>query len=145
MSIKKKIIIRIAIGALSVFMLLFGVLVYHLYQVTHKPGYGDVGLQMARIDFKQPLDSLQANNARNIVATLPGIKYAFINKESGMLVYSYAANQQNSLNVYNTLISKVNYKAERYVVSTEQSKTGCPILDDKNSFSSKLTKLIAKL
>ncbi len=145
MSTRKKIIIRIAISALSIFFILFGVLVYHLYQVTHKPGYGDVGLQMARIDFKEPLDSLQANNVRNIVATLPGVKYAFINKESGMLVYSYLAKEQNSLNVFNTLTSKVNYKAERFVVSAEKAKTGCPVIDDKNSFSSKLTKLIAKL
>ena len=100
---------------------------------------------MARIDFKEALDGTKANKARNIVACTPNVSYAFINIQSGMLVYSFDAKNQTSLNVYNNLKSKLDCNAERYIVSAEQAKTGCPVLDNKNSFSSKLTRLIAKL
>jgi len=62
---------------------------------------------MARIDFKEALDGTKANKARNIVACTPNVSYAFINIQSGMLVYSFDAKNQTSLNVYNNLKSKL--------------------------------------
>ncbi len=141
----KKTIKRALIFTLSIFFVLFFVLIYHLYQVTHKPEYKDQGLQMARINFKSNIDSIKANEIRSDVNKISGVNYSYMNVADDILVYSFNPKVQNSLNVYSIIKNKFEFEMERYIVTPEQANTGCPVLNDKNSFRSKLVNILAKL
>ena len=79
--------IKIALGSIfGIFLILFVVLVVHI--ATAKPLVVDnATLQISRIDFKEPIDSLKAKEIHRNLKSIPGVKTDRLNKETGVLVF----------------------------------------------------------
>ena len=135
---------KIVIYFFSILLLLFGVLVIHIYLVTKPCNNHEVMRQLSRIDFKQEIDSTEANKIRSFVGHLDGVQSTHFNVPDHVLVYTYVVGKQTSLNVYNQLMDFGHYKAERYIVDAATAKTGCPAMDN-NSFSYRLSSYVSKL
>jgi len=68
-----------------------------------------------------------------------------LNKETGVLVYFHDNRINNSENIFNLLLAKGNYKAERFTISNETaSKKVCPVMNT-NSFSYKFSRGIQRI
>ena len=134
----------IAGSVLGTFALLFIVLVVHI--ATAKPVTIDnATMQISRIDFKEPIDALKAKEIHRNLMAIPGVKTDRLNKETGVLVFFHDNRIANSEKIYNELMSKGNYKAERYVISADlASKKVCPAMNT-NSFSYKFSRGIQRI
>lgn len=134
----------IAGSILGTFTLLLIVLVAHI--ATAKPVKIDnATLQISRIDFKQPIDSIVAKEIHRHLKSIPGVKNDRLNKETGVLVYFHDNRINNSENIFNLLLAKGNYKAERFTISNETaSKKVCPVMNT-NSFSYKFSRGIQRI
>src|SRR5690606_15623633 len=125
MKISKK--LKIAVGSIfMIFFLLFLILVVHI--ATAKPLVVDnASLQISRIDFKEPIDSLKAKEIHRNLKSIPGVKTDRLNKETGVLVYFHDIKVADSKTIYDKLMAMGNYKAERFVLPKElENKTACP-------------------
>lgn len=140
---KRKNFIKISIGIFSILLLLFSVLVIHIYMVTRHPNSDKRDRQLSRIDFKVKVDSLEANKIRAFVSRLEGVESTFFNVKDGILIYTYEVGKQNSENVYHKLMQSGNYQAERFIVDKEEAVNGCPVINDKKSITAHLTSYIA--
>src|SRR4051812_34553632 len=110
---KKQKFLKIALWTTSIVATLTAVLIIHIYLVTRTADYPNKTLQLSRIDFKQPVSGAEVQKIQAFVQRLPGVNNAMFNSDTGILIYTYANDQQTSLNVYNQLISAGHYKAER--------------------------------
>ncbi len=143
MKISKK--FKIAIGSVLAFStLLFVVLVVHI--ATAKPIVIDnASLQISRIDFKEPLDSIKAKEIHRNLKKIPGVKTDRINIETGALVFFHDLKVADSKTIYDKLIAMGNYKAERFVLPKElENKTACPVMSE-DSFSYKFSRGIQRI
>ena len=128
---------KIAAGAIGLLSILLLALCVHIYMVTHKPKTPFELTQLSRIDFKQKIDSVEANNIRAFVASQVGVKSSYFNVKDGILVYTFLSDKQNSLTIFNKLMTHGHYKAEPYIVSKSASNNGCPAgFGSQSSFSS---------
>ncbi len=119
-------------------------LVGHIY-LTTKPNYdGHANLQLSRIDFITPLDSATANKIKGLVGSLPGVKSTYFNIPTGALVYTFNPETQTSAHVYSLVMAAGNYRAEKYVVSKNDLKGGCPVMS-RNEVGRRLSMYFAKL
>ena len=142
---KTKKILKIAFGSiLGIFLILSTVLVVHI--ANAKPLVVDnASLQISRIDFKEPIDSLKAKEIHRNLKSIPGVKTDRINLETGVLVYFHDMKVANSEYVYNKLVALGNYNAERYVLPQElANKTACPVMSE-DSFSYKFSRGIQRI
>jgi len=143
MKINKK--VKIAIGVvLGVFVMLFAVLVIHI--ATAKPVVIDnASLQISRIDFKESIDSLKAKEIHRNIKSISGVKNPKFFLGKNVLVYYHDMKIANSEQVFNQLMSKGNYKAERLIIPIDiASKKVCPVMND-NSFSYQFSRGIQRI
>jgi hypothetical protein len=142
---KKGKFLKLLIWSGSAFLVFIAVLVTHIYLVTRISKNQDERVrQLSRIDFKQNIDTQEADKIRAFVNGLSGVENSYFNLDNDILVYSYLVEKQNSFNVYNKLIAFGNYKAVRYVVNETNAQSGCPIGTDKTSISYKIAAYISK-
>ncbi|MCG2612240.1 hypothetical protein LZZ90_12060 [Flavobacterium sp. SM15] len=129
---------------LGTFILLFIILIVHI--ATAKPiAYDNATLQISRIDFKETIDSVKAKEIHRNLKAIPGVKNDRLNIKTGVLVYFHDNRIVDSKTVYEQLIVKGPYKAERYVISEElATKKVCPIMNT-NSFSYKFSRGIQRI
>jgi uncharacterized membrane protein YukC len=131
---------KIAVSILGVLVLFSGILVYHIYVVTQKQNDFRTSRQLSRIDFTQPIDSIEATQLRYFVAQLPGVESTYFNYANNILVYTYFPEKQSSEAVYAAVMKQGKYTAQKYIVSETDLTKGCPAIG-KNSFSYRLTSL----
>lgn len=141
----KKLILRSLTALCGLLVIGFGVLVIHIYQVTHKPKTDYEKRQMARIDFLEPIDAKQAADIQTFTRSLPGVDHTFFNQQNGILVYSFINDKQTSANVFKQLTQHLPVKAKPYTVSEEDLMAGCPAVGSKNTLRYKLSHFIAQL
>ena len=137
--------IKIAAGSIVVvFLILFTVLVVHI--VTAKPvQYDNATMQISRIDFKEPIDSLKAKEIHRNMKSIAGVKNTKFFQEKNVLVYYHDSKIVNSEKVFNELMAKGNYKAERLVIPVNiASKQVCPVMDE-SSFKYKFSRGIKRI
>jgi hypothetical protein len=142
---KKRKIIKITLISLSVFFVLFAVLIVHIAMVTKYKAVEPDGRQLSRIDFTEKVDSTEANKIKSFVGHLDGVESTYFNIPDGIFVYTYSLNKQNSLGVYNKLMSYGKYKAHRYVVDAADATKGCPAMGGNKSFILSLAMYVGKL
>lgn len=140
-----KILLKLGIGILSLFVVLSSVLVTHIYMVTHKPKTNYQARQISRIDFKQPLSLAEATIIRNKVASMAGVENAILNPENRMLIFSYNSNTIKVNMVSEKIAQLGSYKLEKYTPSTDELNMSCPAIGNKNTFRYKLSNFIAQL
>jgi hypothetical protein len=134
----------IAITTFSVALLFFVILVYHI--ATAKPiVYDNSSMQISRIDFNEPLDSLKMKEIHRNLKTIPGFISDSYNLEKGVLVYFHDNRIADSKSIYNALIRKGKYKANRYVVPKSlASNEVCPVMN-KGTLSYKFSKTVKQI
>lgn len=138
MKISRK--IKIILGSiLGVFVVLFVVLVVHI--ATAKPLiYDNATLQLSRIDFKEPIDSLTAKQINRDMKSIPGVKNPSVFAEKKVVVFYHDIKVANAEQVYNQLMSKGTYKAERFIVPAKiAANKVCPVMNE-DSFSFKFSR-----
>ena len=143
MKINKK--VKIIVGSiLGIFVLLFFFFFVHI--ATAKPLVIDnASLQISRIDFKEPIDSLKAKEIHRNLKKIPGVKTDRLNIETGVLVYFHDIKIANSEEIYNQLVALGDYKAERYILPKGlENKTACPVMTE-DSFSYKFSRGIQRI
>lgn len=143
MKINKKVKIAL-LSILGVFLLLFVVLVVHI--ATAKPVVLDnATLQISRIDFKEPINSLKAKEIHRNMKSIAGVKNPKFYPEKNVLVYYHDMRFADSKKVFDQLMTKGTYKAERLVIPVNLASKGvCPVMND-NSFSAKFSKGIQRI
>jgi len=132
---------KIALGALAVFFLLFGILVYHIANARPVGSVENATIQISRIDFDQPFDSLSAIAVKKNLQSIPGVKSDIIVKRN-VVVYFHDNTIADAKKVYDELMAKGNYKAERFLVPPSlAAKQVCPVMK-KDSFKYKFSAFI---
>lgn len=143
MKINRK--VKIILGSIAgTILLLFIVLVVHI--ATAKPIEVDnATMQISRIDFKEPIDSLTSKEIHRNLKSIDGVKNIKIVSEKGVVVYFHDNRIVNAEQVFNQLSTKGNYLAERFVISDElASKKVCPAMNT-DSFSYKFSRGIQRI
>lgn len=132
---------KIALGTLTVFFLLFGILVYHIANARPVGSVENATIQISRIDFDQPFDSLSAIAIKKNLHSIPGVKSDIIVKRN-VVVYFHDNTIADSKKVYDELMTKGNYKAERFLLPPSlTAKQVCPVMK-KDSFKYKFSAFI---
>jgi len=143
MKINRK--VKIFLGSIfGIIFLLFVVLVVHI--ATAKPVEVDnATIQISRIDFNEPLDSLKSKEIHRNLKSIDGVKNIKIVPEKGVVVYFHDNRIANSEQVFAQLSAKGNYQAERFVISDElAAKKVCPVMNT-DSFSYKFSRGIQRI
>ncbi|MEC4003365.1 hypothetical protein OX283_001745 [Flavobacterium sp. SUN052] len=137
MKINKK--VKFAIySVLGFFLLLFVILVYHI--ATAKP-VENATIQVSRIDFDKPFDSSTTVEIKKELHSIAGVKSEIIVKKN-VVVYFHDNRVADSKKIYDELMTKGNYKAERFVLPANMlNKQVCPVMK-RDGISYKFTKLI---
>ncbi|MCI9844481.1 hypothetical protein [Flavobacterium pectinovorum] len=121
-------------------VLFFGILIFHI--ITAKPAiYETPNLQVSRIDFKENIDSASGKKICADLRSIKGLTSDSIIVKRNVVVYFHNNKITNSKKVFNELMSKGQYDAQRYILPANlASKEVCPV--DQNSFSYKLSQKI---
>jgi hypothetical protein len=135
---------RTAFAVGAIIIILSGVLAIHIYQVTNRPKGGVDGWQMARIDFKEPVDSQKVSVIRAVLHEMNGIHHSLANIPEGTLVYAYDPNLNDSKKVFSAIVQVTGVKAERFIVDETTLSNGCPVID-KNSITYRISSGFQKL
>lgn len=140
---KKKLIKKIALIAVSVVSFLFVILCVHLYIVT-RPKAPDAGtIAMARIDFKQSITTEDAAGISSWLYKQPGVGHVLCNPKSSIAVFTFYPVKTNADKIINEFKVSTAYKAERYMPTEEELEKGCPAMG--NSFTNKLYRFFKNL
>lgn len=108
------------------FAVLFVALCTHIYVVTDNMYEGHSNWELRRIDFKQPVDSTQANLIKGVVASIPGVTNSYFNLEQYTLVYGAEPKTVTASMVFKKVMASGNYKAEMFIPPVQSG--GCPVM-----------------
>jgi len=137
MKVNKKIKTAV-LSLLGIIVLLFVVLVYHI--ATARP-IENATIQVSRIDFDKPFDSLSTIDIKQKLHSIAGVKDEIIVKRN-VVVYFHDNRIADSKKVFDALMTKGNYKAERFILPANlANKQVCPVMK-KDGVSYKFTKFI---
>ena len=130
MKINRK--IKIAIGSVfGTLLLLFVILVAHI--AAAKP-LENATIQVSRIDFNQPFDSIGAMDIKEKIRLIPGVKSDVIVK-GNVVVYFHDNKIADSQKVFDELMSMGDYSAKRFVVPVHlANKQVCPVMNHNSSY-----------
>jgi len=129
---------RIAWGILGTGLLLFAILVYH---IANARPLENATIQVSRIDFDQPFDSMNTVDIKQKLHSIKGVKSEIIVKKN-VVVYFHDNNIVDSKKVYDELMTKGNYRAERFILPPSlANKQVCPVMN-KDGFKYKFSKFI---
>ncbi|MCB9275487.1 MAG: hypothetical protein H6564_15690 [Lewinellaceae bacterium] len=84
-------------------------------------------LQLSRIDFKTPVDTLTANRIKNTAAQLKGVQHVYFNIPDGILVYAHYPEVQPAAHVFDVLRTAYGLPAERFVADQAMVASSCPV------------------
>lgn len=139
MSIKKKIKIAV-LSILGITLVLFVVLVYH---IANARPIENANIQVSRIDFDQPFDSLSTIQIKEKLHAIQGVKSDIIVKNN-VVVYFHDNTVVDSKKVFAELMTKGDYKAQRFILpATMANNQVCPVMK-KDSFKYKFSKWVQK-
>lgn len=138
--------VKRVLGWMGVFAVLFVLLLltHIVIMVKRMPILANPTLQLARVDFKEPLDSLSIGQIRNKVVSQKGVKSTYYNQRDDILIYTFDNRLNNARTIYDNAIVPSGYASVRYVVTAKDLQQGCPVMSN-DSFYGKLTALVAKI
>lgn len=134
----------IAMGLIGTTLLLLIILVVHI--ATAKPIKCDnATMQISRIDFQEPLDSLKIKEIHRNLKSIPGFISDSYNIKNNVVVFFHDNKIADSKKIVDQLIQKGNYKATRYVLPKGmEAKQVCPVIEE-GSFSYHFSKGIQRI
>ena len=137
----KKVIKKIAVSLLIIGVLLLAITVYH---IASKKPIDNATVQISRIDFDKPFDSIASIEIQKKLHEIPGVKTDIIVVRN-VVVYYHEKKIANSKQVFDQLMAKGNYKAQRYLLPEQfANKSVCPVMDE-NSFNYKFSQFIQRI
>jgi len=139
---KKRAIKKVLLYTLSTLLFLVFALVIHVYLV-YRPKITPNTRVMARIDVKQSLSGDDANKISAFMAHEKGVDHYLVNPETQIVVFTFAPIKNTGDQIVNDFKAHFNYKAERFMPSTENLKHSCPVA--ASSFGYKIYKLISQI
>ena len=130
-----KIFKKVLWAGLTIVVLFIAIFIFHI--ITAKPAvYDSPNLQVSRIDFKSNIDSTQAKQICADLRSIKGLTTDSIIVKRNVVVYFHNNKITNSEKVYNELMTKGKYDAQRYILPEAlANKEVCPV--DQNSASYK--------
>ncbi len=133
-----KTIRTILLTILGIFLLMFGILVYHIASI--KP-VENATIQVSRIDFDKPFDSMATVDIKQKLHEIPGVKSEIIVKRN-VVVYFHDNRVADSKKIYDELMTTGHYNAQRFLLpESYANKQVCPVMD-KDGASYKFTKFV---
>lgn len=140
MRINKKIKIFL-LSILGIFVLLFGILVFH---IANARPIENATIQISRIDFDKPFDSLSTILIKEQLHSIKGVKSDIIVKNN-VVVYFHDNQIVNSEKVYAELMNKGDYNAKRFILPVSLANNQvCPVMK-KDGFKYKFSKFIQSI
>lgn len=140
MRINKKIKIFL-LSILGIFVLLFGILVFH---IANARPIENATIQISRIDFDKPFDSLSTILIKEQLHSIKGVKSDIIVKNN-VVVYFHDNQIINSEKVYAELMNKGDYNAKRFILPASLANNQvCPVMK-KDGFKYKFSKFIQSI
>ncbi|MES2575573.1 MAG: hypothetical protein V4572_11560 [Bacteroidota bacterium] len=138
-----KTIKRGLLAVLILAVLFFSILIFHI--ITAKPAvYENSNLQVSRIDFKSNIDSVQTKQICSDLRSIKGLTSDSIIVKRNVVVYFHNNTITNSEKVYDELMNKRPYEAQRYILPANMvNKEVCPV--NQNSLSYKMAKSINQI
>lgn len=132
---------RIILSVIGVILLLFIILVYHI--ATARP-VDNPSIQVSRIDFDKPFDSTATVDVKKKLHEIAGVGNEITVKRN-VVVYFHNNRIADSKKVYDELMKKGNYKAERFILPANlANKEVCPVMR-RDGISYKFTKFIQRI
>ena len=123
---RKKKIKKTIIISLSAVLFLFVVLCAHIY-IMMKPGKPTATtVALARIDFKQDINNVDANKITTWLYNQQGVQHVLCNDKTDKVVFSFYPARVSANALATDLSSSLNYKAVRYIPSEKDMSKGCP-------------------
>lgn len=134
----------IAMGLIGTTLILLIILVVHI--ATAKPiKYDNATMQISRIDFQEPLDSIKIKEIHRNLKSIPGFISDSYNIKNNVVVFFHDNKIADSKKMVDQLIQKGNYKATRYVLPKGmEAKQVCPVIEE-GSFSYHFSKGIQRI
>lgn len=117
---------KVLIGAGILLFSAATVLAVHIYQVTRPKITDAQRVVMARVDFKQDIDSAEAHVITNWLYSQKGVEHVLCNPETNIAVFTFYPVQANANDIIEDLKLAGNYKAERYMPDASAMQKGCP-------------------
>jgi len=132
---------RIILSVIGVTLLLFIILVYHI--ATARP-VDNATIQVSRIDFDKPFDSLSSIDITQKLHSIKGVKSEVIVKRN-VVVYFHDNKIADSQKIYDELMAKGNYNAKRFTIPANiANKQVCPVMK-RDGISYKFTKFVQRI
>lgn len=132
---------KILFSILGITFLFFAILVYH---IASKKPIDNATVQVSRIDFDKPFDSLGAIAIEKQIRSIPGVKMDVVISKN-ILVYFHEKKIANSKQIFNQLMAKGDYKAQRFLIPDSiAAKSVCPVMDE-NSYKYKFSAFIQRI
>jgi hypothetical protein len=140
MKINRKIKIA-ALGILGICLLMFAILVYHI--AAARP-IENATIQVSRIDFDTPFDSMATVDIKQKLHDIPGVKSEIIVKRN-VVVYFHDNSIADSKKIYDQLMATGHYNAKRFVLPEGiANKQVCPVMK-KDGISYRFTKFVQQV
>ncbi len=127
-AMKKISLKKIAYITAGITLTLTLVLVVHIYLVTRPDHKKEQQRVMARIDFKQDIAPDDAKKITTWLYMQKGVDHVLCNDATNIAVFTFSPEVNNANNIISSLISSTSYKAERYMPSQEDMRSGCPVV-----------------
>ena len=137
----KKIVIRVLLSVAAIFVLLLAITVYH---IASKKPIDNATVQISRIDFDKPFDSLGKIDIQKKLHEIPGVKTDMV-VEKNVVVYFHEKKIANSKQVFDQLMTKGSYKAERFLIPDSiAAKSVCPAMPE-DGMKYKFSKFVQRI
>lgn len=137
MRINKKIKIAL-LSILGITVVLFGILVYH---IANARPIENANIQISRIDFDTPFDSISTIEIKEKLHSINGVKSDIIVKNN-VVVYFHDNTICDSKKVFSELMKKGNYNAKRFIVPANLANAQvCPVIK-KDGYKYKFSKFV---
>lgn len=134
----------IGLSLLGTTFLLVIILVIHI-AIAKPVVYDNASMQISRIDFQEPLDSIKIKEIHRNLKSIPGFINDSYNIKNNVVVFFHDNKIADSKKIYDALMEKGNYKATRYILPTNlKNKQACPVIQE-GSFSYYFSKGIQRI
>jgi len=144
MSTGKKVKIIIT-GICGLAFLFSAALLIHIaIMVKGRQPIANATIQMARVDFQVPLDSLEALKIQEDLKSVKGVRSTYFNFKNHILIYTFDNRLNNAQGIYDETIKNSGFPSDRHIVSAKEATQGCPVINN-NSFYGKLTAMVSKV
>lgn len=137
MKINRKIKIAL-LSILGITVVLFVILVYH---IANARPIESANIQVSRIDFDKPFDSLSTIEIKQKLHEIEGVKSEIIVKNN-VVVYFHDNTVADSKKVFSQLMAKGKYNANRFILPESMANAqACPVIK-KDGFKYKFSKFV---